>query len=162
MKSPVVWPVLDDYGLHKVPLRFYWLLILLLRPYICWVLVLTLPQAQRDMLALFYPRQTDFILACVISSPLLLLLAAQSQRKPKGARRWYAIWRHGRILLLLVTLADLVLTTLALPPQVMLDAPWRIITPLALLLALFWLLRSATLPLVFAEWPDAPEKKQSD
>lgn len=159
MKPPVVWPVLDDYGLHKVPLRFYWLLVLLLRPYICWVLVLTLPEAQRDMLALFYPQQSDFILACLISSPLLLLLAAQSQRKPKGAPRWRYVWRHGRILLLLVTITDLVLTMAALPSQVMLDAPWRILSPLALMLALLWLVRSATLPAVFAEWPETSAKK---
>ena len=54
MTGAPIWPVLDDYGLHKVPLRFYALLILLLRPYICWVMVLTLPQTQRDMLRWFY------------------------------------------------------------------------------------------------------------
>jgi hypothetical protein len=158
MSQAPLWPVLDDYGLHKVPLRFYWLLLLLLRPYICWVLVLTLPQTQRDMLALFYPQQTDFILACAVAAPLLLLLAALSQRKPKGNRGWRHIWRFGRAILLPVALADLVLTITDLPAQVMLDAPWRMMAPVLLLAGVFWLLRSRTLRAVFAEWPEADSK----
>jgi len=158
MTRPPLWPVLDDYGLHKVPLRFYWLLLLLLRPYICWVLVLTLPQAQRDMLALVYPRQADFVLACAVAAPLLLLIAALSQRKPKGQKRWRHVWQYGRSLLLVVALTDLFLTILHLPSQVMLDAPWRIITPLLLTVSVLWLISSRTLRAVFAEWPDVQSK----
>lgn len=160
MTPPPLWPVLDDHGLHKVPLRFYWLLLLLLRPYISWVLVLTLPQAQRDMLALFYPQQADFILACIVAAPLLLLLAALSQRKPKGHNGWRHIWRFGRVLMLLVAVPDLVLTILHLPSQVMLDAPWRILSPLILFIGCLWLLRSRTLRAVFSEWPE-PESSRS-
>lgn len=159
MKQPPLWPVLDDHGLHKVPLRFYWLLLLLLRPYICWVLVLTLPQAQRDMLALFYPRQADFILACIVAAPLLLLIAAISQRKPKGYSGWRHIWRFGRQSMLLVASIDLFLTITHLPAQVMLDAPWRIITPVFLLTGCIWLVRSRTLKAVFAEWPEPDSSK---
>lgn len=155
MTPQPLWPVLDDNGLHKVPLRFYWLLLLLLRPYICWVLVLTLPQAQRDMLALFYPRQADFILACAVAAPLLLLIAALSQRKPKGYAGWRHIWRFGRSLMLLVAVPDLILTILHLPSQVMLDAPWRILSPVLIMVGCLWLLRSRTLKAVFAEWPEA-------
>ncbi|MDR6982344.1 hypothetical protein J2X32_000962 [Rheinheimera pacifica] len=157
MTQPPLWPVLDDNGLHKVPLRFYWLLLLLLRPYICWVLVLTLPQAQRDMLALFYPRQTDFILACAVAAPLLLLIAALSQRKAKGYAGWRHIWRFGRGLMLTVATVDLLLTILHLPAQVMLDAPWRILSPVLLFIGCLWLVRSRTLRAVFAEWPE-PDK----
>ena len=149
-----LWPVLDDYGLHKVPLRFYWLLLLLLRPYICWVMVLTLPQAQRDMLSWFYPKQHDFIIACLVAVPLLLLVAAQSQRKPKGRKSWRHIWRFGRGILFTVAAADLVQTIMHLPDQVMLDAPWRILTPVLLLAGCIWLVCSRTLKAVFAEWPD--------
>ncbi len=154
MKQPPLWPVLDDYGLHKVPLRFYWLLLLLLRPYICWILVLTLPQAQRDMLRWFYPQQYDFIIACLVALPLLLLVAALSQRKPKGYRGWRHIWRFGRHILFVVALLDLGLSISHLPAQVMLDAPWRVITPVLLCVSVCWLWRSRTLRAVFAEWPD--------
>lgn len=159
MTGAPIWPVLDDYGLHKVPLRFYALLILLLRPYICWVMVLTLPQTQRDMLRWFYPLQHDFIVACLLALPLLLLLAALSQRKPKGKRGFYRIWRFGRLILLSVAVTDFVLSVKQLPAQVMLDAPWRIVTPLLLGIAVLWLWRSRTLRLVFAEWPDVAAEK---
>lgn len=161
MKQHSVWPVLDDHGLHKIPLRCYWLLLLLLRPYICWALVLTLPQAQRDMLALVYPLQHDFLLACLVALPLLLLLAAMSQRKPKGKMGWFAIWRHGKLILGTVALADLVVTVSELPHQVMLDAPWRIAAPVALIVSVVWVISSKTLKQVFAEWPlpvNAPDK----
>jgi hypothetical protein len=157
MSKAPLWPVLDDYGLHKVPLRFYWLLLLLLRPYICWVLVLTLPQAQRSMLTLFYPLQRDFILACAVAAPLLLLLAALSQRKPKGTRGWRHIWRFGRSIMLGVAVVDFALTIMYLPAQVMLDAPWRIVAPVLLMIGCIWLLRSRTLKAVFAEWPQPAE-----
>lgn len=160
MSKTPLWPVLDDYGLHKVPLRFYWLLVLLLRPYICWVMVLTLPQAQRDMLSWFYPKQHDFIVACLVAAPLLLLVAAQSQRKPKGRKGWRHIWRFGRSILLSVACIDLVLSIMHLPQQVMLDAPWRILTPLLLAAGCLWLLCSRTLKAVFSEWPEQGNSPQ--
>lgn len=160
MSKTPLWPVLDDYGLHKVPLRFYWLLVLLLRPYICWVMVLTLPQAQRDMLSWFYPKQHDFIVACLVAAPLLLLVAAQSQRKPKGRKGWRHIWRFGRSILLSVACIDLVLSIMHLPQQVMLDAPWRILTPLLLVAGCIWLLCSRTLKVVFSEWPEQADTPQ--
>ncbi|MGI5308905.1 DUF2919 family protein [Rheinheimera sp. WS51] len=159
MKQYPVFPVLDDHGLHKVPMRLYWLLLILLRPYISWVLVLTLPQEQRDLLAVVYPLQSDFIIACIVACPLLLIIAAISQRKPKGQAFWFKIWRHSRLILLSVAIIDFVLTIKHLPEQVMLDAPWRIIVPLAIFIGIVWLLRSRTLGMVFAEWPDAPTKK---
>lgn len=160
MKQFPIFPVLDDYGLHKVPMRLYWLLLLLLRPFISWVLVLTLPESQRELLALFYPLQHDFIIACAVASPLLLILAAISQRKPKGQTFWFHIWRHSRLILLLVAIVDLILTIQHLPNQVMLDAPWRILTPIALGVGILWLLRSRSLGLVFAEWPTEVKEKK--
>ncbi|OEY70988.1 hypothetical protein BI198_07165 [Rheinheimera salexigens] len=142
-------------------MRLYWLLLLLLRPYISWVLVLTLPESQRDILSLIYPLQFDFIIACAIASPLLLILAAISQRKPKGQAWWFQVWRHSRIILLLVAIIDLLLTIKHLPDQVMLDAPWRILAPIAISVGILWLMRSRTLGLVFAEWPTAEDKKKT-
>lgn len=146
---------MDDNGLVQIPLRFYWLLLLLLRPYLCWILVLTVPAQQQDLLRLFYPERREFMLACLIALPLLLLIAALSQRKPKGYRPWRILWRQGRLLLLVTAIMDLVLTTQALPEQVMLDAPWKVITPFLLGVSVIWLLKSQTLRQVFAEWPDS-------
>ncbi|WP_333608729.1 DUF2919 family protein [Arsukibacterium sp.] len=150
-------PLLDKYGLYPLPQRLYGLLLLLLRPYLCWVLALTMRGKEQDMLRLFYPQQDDFILACVLAAPLLLLLAAISQRTDKGFAPWRYIWQQGRWLLLAVTSLDLLLTIAALPDDVMLDAPWRMLSVVALIAGLIWLLCSKHLSLIFAEWPE-PQK----
>lgn len=148
------WPLLDSNGLQQIPLRFYALLLLLLRPYICWVAELSMMRSQHSLLGQFYPRQHDFLLACLIALPLLLLVAALSQRRPKGLRFWYYLWRPGLWLLWLVTLADLGHSISGLDADVILDAPWRLLAPMLLLLALCWLAFSKTLPHIFKEWPE--------
>ena len=160
-------PLLDADGLHRVPNRLYLLLLVLLRPYICWLLTLTLPVEQRSMLGWIYPHSDDFVRACLICLPVLLVLAALTQRVPydKKLRRgrakkfWFFIWRQGKWLLLVVTAVDLYWTISHLPAFVAVNAPWLLLAPVALLLALGWLLSSKKLPLIFQEWPE--DKVQS-
>lgn len=148
------WPLLDKYGLTPIPQRFYWLLLLLLRPYLSWLLVLTVPAQQKDLLKLFYPYQQDFLIACVIALPVLLLVAALSQRSDKRSAAWRPVWRFSKPLLLVCCTADFAYTLFTLPADAILDAPWRIVSVVLLGLGLFWLLSSKTLPLVFREWPE--------
>ena len=147
------WPLLDKYGLVPVPMRLYWLLILLLRPYLSWVLVLTVPAQQKDMLKLFYPQQQDFLIACLLALPVLLIVAALSQRSDKRHAGWRHVWRYGLPILLLCCGADLAYTLYDLPDDAILDAPWRLFTLVGLGLGFGWLCRSRTLPEVFREWP---------
>ncbi|MBV2128765.1 DUF2919 family protein [Arsukibacterium indicum] len=153
MKTQQYWPLLDNNGLLQIPLRFYWLLLLLLRPYLCWVAELSMMRSQHSLLGQFYPRQHDFLVACLIALPLLLLVAALSQRRPKGHKFWFWLWRPGLWLLWLVTLADFAHSISGLDPDVILDAPWRLIAPVLLVLAMIWLACSKTLPPIFKEWP---------
>ncbi|KKO48847.1 hypothetical protein VT06_10080 [Arsukibacterium sp. MJ3] len=159
MKDNSAWPLLDNHGLQQIPLRFYGLLLLLLRPYICWVAELSMMRSQQSLLSQFYPRQHDFMLACLIALPLLLMVAALSQRRPKGQRFWFYLWRPGMWLLWLVTLADMVHSISGLDADVILDAPWRLLAPLLLLLAIIWLLLGKTLPVIFKEWPEPEPAK---
>ena len=70
-------PLLDQDGLHRVPLRFYAVLLLLLRPYLCWLVTLVMPEAERKVvLSFFYPLADDFVRAVLIAIPALLVLAA--------------------------------------------------------------------------------------
>ena len=155
-------PLLDEDGLHRVPMRLYLLLLVLLRPYICWVVTLTLPVEQRSMLSLIYPHSVDFVRACLICLPVLFVLAALTQRVPydkklkrgRAKRFWYGIWRQSRWLLLGVCARDLYWTLSHLPPYVSINAPWLLLAPVALMLGLAWLLKSRRLPLVVAEWPE--------
>lgn len=155
-------PLLDQDGLHRVPMRFYLLLLVLLRPYLCWIVTLTLPVEQRAMLSYIYPHSSDFVRACAIALPVVLILAALTQRVPfdqklkRGRAKafWFAIWRQSRWLLLLVCSVDLFWTVSHLPPYVAVTAPWLLLAPLALVLGLGWLVRSRRLPLIFTEWPE--------
>lgn len=161
MSSQQNWPLLDSNGLLQIPLRFYALLLLLLRPYLCWVTELSMMRSQHSLLGQFYPRQHDFLLACLIALPLLLLVAALSQRRPKGQRFWFYLWRPGLWLLWLVTTADFAHSVSGLDGDVILDAPWRLIAPMLLVLAMLWLAFSKTLPAIFKEWPEPVPAKNS-
>lgn len=155
-------PLLDQDGLHRVPLRLYLLLLVLLRPYICWIATLTLPSDQRTMLSYIYPHSSDFVRACLIAIPVLLILAALTQRVPfdkklkrgQAKRFWFGIWRQSRWVLLGVCAVDLYWTVSHLPPYVSVNAPWLLLAPLVLVLGLCWLVRSRRLSPVFAEWPE--------
>lgn len=164
-------PRLDHDGLYRVPSRLYWLLVLLLRPYLCWIVTLAMPTDQRQLLAWFYPVPADFIRALLIALPAVLLLAVLTQRVPYDAKKrrgrarrfWFFCWRHSRLLLILNVVVDLYWTVQHLPNYVSVRAPWLLIAPIALVLGLFYLLKSRQLPLVFNEWPDdltSPSKAQ--
>ena len=163
-------PRLDQDGLYRVPSRLYWLLVLLLRPYLCWVVTLAMPSDQRQILAWFYPVTTDFLRALIIAAPAILLMAVLSQRVPydpklrrgRARRFWFFCWRQSRWLLLINVLLDLYWTTQHLPAYVSVRAPWLLIAPIALLLALFYLLKSRQLPLLFSEWPEPKHQTTAD
>lgn len=154
MRQPDLrWP-LDNDGLVVIPLRFYLLLLLLLRPLLSWVLALTIPEQKGEMLAFFYPDQQQFLLACLLALPALLLCVALTQRRPKGHLAWFRVWRYGKWWLLASLVPDLLLTVQALPPYVAVEQPWLLLAPSLLLIFGLWLLRSRRMPQVFAEWPE--------
>lgn len=147
------YPLLDKYGLTRIPLRFYALLLLLLRPYLLWILVLTMPEGGDKLLAAVYPKSNDFLTACLICAPVLLLVAALSHRKEQGHRRWFNVWRQSRWIMLVVVATDLMHSLTHLPNYVMLKAPWLLISPLLLLLSFWWLLKNPVIKQVVTEWP---------
>ncbi|WP_127021186.1 DUF2919 family protein [Rheinheimera mangrovi] len=147
------YPLLDKYGLTRIPLRFYAVLLLVLRPYLLWILVLTMPEGGDKLLAAVYPQSSDFLIACLICAPLLLVVAALSQRKDKGSQGWFKLWRQSRWIMLAVVAIDLVHSLTHLPNYVMLKAPWLLISPALLLLSLWWLLKNPVMKQVVTEWP---------
>jgi hypothetical protein len=50
-----MFPLLDKHGLVRIPLRFYAVLLLLMRPFIVWIIVLTMPEGgDRFLASMFY------------------------------------------------------------------------------------------------------------
>lgn len=156
-------PQLDQDGLYRIPLRLYLVLLVLLRPYLCWIVTLVMPEAERKaVLSFFYPLADDFVRAVLIAIPALLVLAAltqrvpydQKQRRGRAKKFWFGLWRYSRWLLFTVVCVDLYWTITHLPPYVALKAPGLLLVVLALALALLYLLRSKQLRLIFTEWPE--------
>ncbi len=147
------YPLLDKYGLTRIPLRFYAVLLLVLRPYLLWILVLTMSEGGDKLMAAVYPKSSDFLIACLICAPLLLVVAALSQRKDKGSKGWFKLWRQSRWIMLAVVATDLVHSLTHLPNYVMLKAPWLLLSPALLLLSLWWLLKNPVMKQVVTEWP---------
>ncbi|MFC4654806.1 MULTISPECIES: DUF2919 family protein [Rheinheimera] len=145
---------LDDHGLVRIPWMFYALLLVLLRPYLLWVVVLTMREGGDSMLKMIYPHSEDFMLACLIALPALVLTLVLSQRKDKGWRRCFVLWRHCRWPLIATALLDLGHSLTHLPAFVTVTAPWLLLAPITLAIGALWLVRSYRLKLVLSEWPE--------
>lgn len=169
-KRPQRLPMLDQDGLQLIPWRLKAIFCLCLRPYLVWLVTLTLPEAQRKaVLSFFYPASADFVRATLIAIPVLILLAALSQRVPfdqklkrgRQPRFWSAIWRQGWWLLPAVVAVDLYWTVSHLPAFVALRAPGLLLLVVLLGLALLYLLSSNTVRVVYREWPEAKADLQT-
>ncbi len=148
------YPLLDKHGLTRIPLRFYAVLLLLLRPFIVWILVLTMPEGGDRFLASVYPKANDFATACFIACPLLLVVMALSQRKEKSHKGWFKIWQYSRWIMLLVACVDLVHTVSHWPDHMILKSPELLAVPLFLLSGIMWLYSSPQLKQISNEWPE--------
>lgn len=153
------YPLLDKHGLVRIPLRFYAVLLLLMRPFIVWIIVLTMPEGGDRFLASIYPKANDFATACFIACPLLLVVMALSQRKEKSHKAWFKIWQYGRWIMLLVACVDLVHTVSHWPNYMILKSPQMLAVPLFLLSSIMWLYSSEQLKLMSKEWPESKSSK---
>lgn len=150
-----MFPLLDKHGLVRIPMRFYAVLFLLLRPFLVWILVLTMPEGGDRFLASIYPKANDFATACFIAAPLLLVVMALSQRKEKSHKVWFKIWSYSRWIMLLVACVDLVHTVSNWPNYMILKSPEMLAVPLFLVSSIMWLYSSPQLKLISREWPEA-------
>ncbi len=155
-------PLLDADGLHRIPNRLYLWLLVLLRPYVFWIIALLMPQQQTDVLGFWYPYSDDFLIALAIGFPALLVLVAITQRVPLDVKKsrgrakwlWYGIWRHSKWWLTLSVLADMSAVSYALTLQGQAHQPLNVLVVLLLAFGALWVVRSRQLTLVFAEWPE--------
>ncbi|EGM76036.1 Protein of unknown function (DUF2919) [Rheinheimera sp. A13L] len=153
------YPLLDKNGLLRIPLRFYAVLLLLMRPFIVWIIALTMPEGGDRFLAAIYPKTNDFATACLIACPLLLVVMALSQRKEKSHNAWFKIWQYGRWIMLMVACADLVHTVSNWPNYMILKSPQMLAVPMFLLSSIMWLYSSEQLKLISKEWPETKKVK---
>lgn len=153
-------PLLDLDGLYRVPNRFYLVLLLLLRPFVLWIVALLMPQQQVDVMGSLYPYREDFFRAIAVSWPALLVIAAITQRVPFDPKKsrgraktwWFGVWRHSRWLMSCVVLLDMAnLYWFELH-----DASIHLMPVCLLILlawSLWWLWRNPIVGLMIQEWP---------
>ncbi|MFT5162881.1 MAG: hypothetical protein ACI9FJ_001461 [Alteromonadaceae bacterium] len=100
----------DQHGYLKAPKGFYIVLLVLLRPYIVWVLSVANRKEPTALIEFLYPLKTDFFMGLATGAGALLVFAFSSLRR-KEAYGWIPpCWKLSRWLLWVTLLADVVLT----------------------------------------------------
>ncbi|KZN29880.1 DUF2919 domain-containing protein [Pseudoalteromonas luteoviolacea] len=153
--GPEYW---DKYGVYKTPLGFNLTLIVLLRPFLIWLMSALTWRPDLDIMSLFFPSKDNFFIAIGIGSIALLPALVFSMRRPTSTPRWGDIWGYMRWPLLIAALLDLAWLLMQaanghyqfsfyLASQIVLVS-W----------VLLYLINSRYLTCFFSDWPE-PEAK---
>ncbi|OON39048.1 hypothetical protein BTJ39_15490 [Izhakiella australiensis] len=129
---PDAW---DAKGQLRLPLSYWLILLLQARSWVLFVLAGASRQQASAMLALFYPDPGDLWVGLIWGIPAAIgfLLSGWRQRFPR-------IWRGWRWVLAAALLASFIHQCFAASQDMALVTPWMILTGIADLLALVWLL----------------------
>ncbi|MDF0534910.1 DUF2919 domain-containing protein [Shewanella yunxiaonensis] len=144
---------LDDHGHVRPPLMLYLLLLFLARGWAIFVMSLTIASDRSELVKLFYPDRSDFLIALAAGSGAVFaffLVIAERRRKPLWLR---PLFGSLRLLLAVLLTVEAVLLVIRLSHLTFLF-DW----PMALDgLLLFWsaiyLYHSRHLKAYVADWP---------
>ena len=160
----------DDYDKHgylKPPIGFYFLLALLLRAYVVWILSVANRSDGTALITSLYPNKYDFFAGLIVGIGALIVTIALSLRREK-AQAWMAkIWQKGKWFLWTSWLLDLILTLYLIKKHKFNFEPQYALVMLGLFFAAWFMLKNSRLNDAFANWPTesyTPEKvdKMSD
>ncbi|MCF2860353.1 DUF2919 domain-containing protein [Pseudoalteromonas sp. SMS1] len=102
--GPEYW---DKYGVYRTPLGFNLTLIVLLRPFLIWLMSALTWRPDLDIMSLFFPVKHHFFIAIGIATIALLPALVFSMRRPTSAVRWGTIWVYMRWPLVICAMLDL-------------------------------------------------------
>jgi hypothetical protein len=103
----------DDFDKHhylKAPIGFYFLLLMLLRPYIIWVVSVANRSDATVLIQSLYPDKNDFFVGLISGIGALIVTVCFSQRRDKTFNWLPSFWQYSKPLLWLSLLVDLLLT----------------------------------------------------
>ncbi len=102
--GPEYW---DKYGVYRAPIAFNLSLLVLLRPFLIWVLVAVSRQPELDLMSIFYHSKHDFFIAMGIASGALISAVVYSFRRPSSSPKIATLWRFMRYPMVLTACLDL-------------------------------------------------------
>lgn len=146
----------DDYDKHhylKPGLGFYGLLLVLLRPYIVWIVSVANRNDATVLLESLYPNKYNFFAGLAVGFGAVLVFAMFSLRR-ENAYSWLPnVWKRGRMLLWGTLSADIVLTVYLVKKTHFHFEPSMAVTLLALFFSVLFLAKSERMKDLFEDWP---------
>lgn len=152
----------DNFDKHhylKPPIGFYFLLVVLLRPYIVWVMSIANREDSTVLLEMLYPNKFDFLTGLAIGSGAVLVTGMFSMRREKTFSWLPKVWGYSRYLLWASWFADLSLTLYLVKKAHFHFEPGLAGGLLALFFSSLYMIRSVHLKDFFNDWPEPEEKE---
>lgn len=144
----------DPQGYLKAPKGFYLLLVMLLRPYIIWVLSVANRQESTLLVESFYPLKSDFFIGLATGAGALLVFALSSLRR-KDAHVWLPrCWGYSGRLLWVSLLADISLTLYMVKSHHFAFENEQAVVFLGLFFSVLYLFKSRHLNDFLQDWPE--------
>jgi hypothetical protein len=147
----------DNFDKHhylKAPVGFYFLLLVLLRPYIIWIMSVANRANGTVLIEFMYPNKDDFIIGLTTGVGALVVGLFFSLRRDKAYDWLPRFWRLSQWLLLVSVVADMLLLFWVIKNSHYGFKPQHAGVFLALLACGGYLFRSTRLRDFFADWPE--------
>lgn len=144
----------DKHGYLKPPKGFYLLLLVLLRPYIIWLLSVANRKEPAVLIESFYPDKSNFFLGLATAVGALLVFGLSSLRR-KDAYAWLPVcWRYSRRFLWVTLLTDVIVTVYMVKNSHFVFQSEHAAVFLSLFFAGLYLFNSTRLLDFFRDWPE--------
>lgn len=144
----------DQQGYLKPPLGFYLLIILLLRPYIIWLLTIIDPSDDLGLITYVYPEKQHFLLGLLVGAGALMVLILLSLRRKTASIYAVKLWFKGQWWLWYSVLGDLLITLWLVKSTKFAFEPIYAGVLLGLFFTIWYLLKSRYIQDLFADWPE--------
>lgn len=147
----------DDFDKHhflKAPVGFYFVLLMLLRPYIIWVMSVANRKDGTSFITMLYPDKNDFLVGLLTGIGALIVLLLFSMRRDKSFDWLPGVWKNSRWLLWVSLVADVALSLWIISNSNFTFKPEQAGGIFALLLCALYLFKNERLKDFFHNWPE--------
>lgn len=144
----------DKNGLYRAPIGFKLSLVFILKPYILWLFAAASRREDLNLMAIFYPNKNDFFIALALGCLAILLTLCYFLRKPNAVQWPKHVWRHGKGILLVSLVVDLVWLFWQAKQSYFAFSPTLAVPIVLAGWAILYVAKSRYLMVYFNEWPE--------